>query len=509
MLLRRDNRLWPQRRRDLGEERGTALVLALIIGAALTISTAALITLVSSNERAYGRDRQAKLAFDTAEAGLNYGISTLAQTGDPVGAAALNSTYGTQASPIPFNGSTGSGEWWATKTAPRTWTLWATGTSPNGRVERNVSVKVRSATQVGTTIPASLAWGYGLFVANPGPNCFTPGGTADLTISIYVNGCILLSGNVGIAEPAASTGPSVEVYAKTTLSFQGGSAQIGASTRPILSVIAPQGCTGRQGYICNQTPQSRVWATAYTGPFPDITKPAMNPDADAYSLTDWSQDWCSVGSFTFDNDTTRNTSLGTVNLFPASSYSCTVLDSGGGVVGTLNWNAATNVLTGTGKIFIDGNLHLNSNTASSYPAGTSLALYVDGTVQMNGTAAFCGPPSVPSGGTCSTPSWDSSQGAIVIIAVNHEGNNNPFAVGWHSNGSVFYDVAAYVVGNYTSNGNSGVTGPIITDTASVSGSGSTADMPNPPPGTPGAQTTSPGSTVWGVIPATWQQLPNS
>lgn len=124
---------------------------------------------------------------------------------------------------------------------------------------------------------------------------------------------------------------------------------------------------------------------------------------------------------------------------------------------------------------------------------------------MNGTAALCGPPSTPNEGTCSG-SWDTATGALFLVAVNSNNSSNPLAVGWTANGSAYYDVAAYVVGQYSSNGSSGVTGPVIADSASVSGNGSSTDVANPPPSAPGSQTTSPGSTTFGVIPASWQQL---
>ncbi len=90
--------------------------------------------------------------------------------------------------------------------------------------------------------------------------------------------------------------------------------------------------------------------------------------------------------------------------------------------------------------------------------------------------------------------------------MNAQGNGNPLAIGWRGNGTVYYDVAAYVVGQYSTNGNSGITGPVICDTASVSGNGSQTDVSDPPPNTPGSTSTSPGTTQLGVIPAGWQQL---
>src|SRR5689334_19064900 len=84
------------------EEHGVSLVLALLITAALSISTAALATLITSNEHAFGRDRQETLAFNTAEAGLNYAISYLAQTTDPNGSAAIGTQEPSQGSYTAF-----------------------------------------------------------------------------------------------------------------------------------------------------------------------------------------------------------------------------------------------------------------------------------------------------------------------------------------------------------------------------------------------------------------------
>jgi hypothetical protein len=495
--------------------------MALLIGAALTISTAGLVTVMASNEKSFGRDRQETLALNTAEAGLNYGISYLKVTGDPTGSATVGATAGgTSANPTTFPGAsgpsgTGSGEWWATKTAASEWTVYARGTSPNTTVRRMVSVKVASATEVGEFVEESLAWTYGLFVANPGSTCFTPSGSATLTISIYVNGCINLSGNVGIAEPSSSSGGTVEVFAKTTLAFGSGSAQIGASTKKVLRVVAPGGCTGRKGLACTD-PNAKVFALNYTGAFPAISKPTIDPDG-TYASGDWDNPSCTVGSFVFDNNSVRDTSVSNADLFPSSSYSCSVYassDTGhtGSPLGTLAWNTTTNMLTITGTIYIDGNLSMNSNTAAGYttPSGTPprAALYVNGTVSMNGTAALCGPPSTPSGGGCSG-TWDGDYGALFLMAVNANGSNNPLAIGWNANGNAYYDLAAYVVGQYKNNGSSGVTGPVITDTADISGNGNSTDVLNPPASAPGASYYSPGSTNWNVIPASWSQQPVS
>ncbi len=64
-------------RKRLSDESGLALVLALIVVAALSVATASMIMLVTSNQTAVGRDRQEERAFNIAEAGLNEAVSYL------------------------------------------------------------------------------------------------------------------------------------------------------------------------------------------------------------------------------------------------------------------------------------------------------------------------------------------------------------------------------------------------------------------------------------------------
>ena len=491
----------------LADESGVALVLVMVIVLALSISTAAIAQLMTSNEKSFGRDRQANLAFNTAEAGLNYGISYLAKTADPNGTAPVQTLF-SQSTPQAFGTSTpqgtGTGGWWAEKTDLTHWTVHANGTSPDSTVKRELQVNVVSKTLPGTVVPASLAWGYGLFVANPGPSCFNPSGNANITISIYVNGCLKLSGSAGIAEPVGSTGPSIKVYAATTISFQGGAASIGTSGQKVASVTAPGGCTGSGGVICSNTPSSKVWAMSYVGPAQSITKPTIAPDT-VYAMADWKNGPLCTGSGypTFDGDTTRNLSAASPNLFPGTTYSCTIYKTSahtGTPVGILSWNAATSRLTATGTLFFDSNFTMN-NASAAYTNGTSATFYFDGSGTINGNAAFCGPPSTPSSGSCTGTKWDGAQGAIVLAFINASSASPGLKV----NGTADINVAVYVVGNYTNLGNAAVTGPIITDTATVSGSSSSSDVSNPPDTAPGATYTNPGATDWGVVPGTWAQ----
>ena len=64
-------------RRTWTEHDGIALALSLLVMGVLTIATAAVITASTSNERAFGRDRQTSRALNIAEAGLNAAVAAL------------------------------------------------------------------------------------------------------------------------------------------------------------------------------------------------------------------------------------------------------------------------------------------------------------------------------------------------------------------------------------------------------------------------------------------------
>ncbi len=250
----------------------------------------------------------------------------------------------------------------------------------------------------------------------------------------------------------------------------------------------------------------------YADTYSNVPLTISKPYADAvgtYAKGDWKNPVCSTGSFTFDNDTTRNTSVGDFTMMTGSSYNCTVYKAGlphvsGNELGTLAWNAATKQLTISGVIYVDGNLKFNGGDNGTY-SGFG-ALWVNGTVSTNGNSALCGPPSTlgASQGTCSG-TWDGSVAAMTITAVNAN-NSSP---GWQMNGTAEIDAAAYVNGLFAESGTAFVTGPVITDSASLTGTPKHTDVTNPPPNTPGGPETSVVATWGHVIKGTWRQCPVS
>jgi Tfp pilus assembly protein PilX len=490
------------------DERGMALVMSLAIVIALTISTAGLVELVRAQEHAFGRDRQEERAFNAGEAGVNAAISSLSQ---------LASYSYAQNATVSSSGSTSLGgasyTWTATKTsaagsATDYWTV--TGTGTYGSVSRKVVVQT-VANNSSSYVPASGAWGYGIFVANPS-GCTDVGGTVSLTLSVFVLGDLCLNGSAtnSILEPNASGAQVVDVYVQGSL-YIGNNPSIGTSARRIRSATVVNGCFLKNvAKVCNAGnpigKASNVYASTYSTSPLSITKPTADAVA-TYAAGDWANPVCSTGSFTFDTNTTRDTSVGNFTFMTGSKYNCTVYKAGaphtaGNEEGTISWDPSTKALAVSGTLYVDGNLNLAGGDNGAYTGFASI--WVNGTVQTNGNSAWCGPPSTLSGSNCSG-TWDGAVGAISVTAVN-AGNASP---GWKMNGNTELDVAAYVNGLFQESGTAFVTGPVITDSASLSGTPKHTDVTNPPPNTPGASTTNTSSTWGHVVKGTWRQCPVS
>jgi len=81
----------------LRDERGIALVLALVVMGTLSITAVSVAMFTTSNETSSARDRDVARALNTAEAGLNNALAVLTQqdsTGtQPIGATLASTTF--------------------------------------------------------------------------------------------------------------------------------------------------------------------------------------------------------------------------------------------------------------------------------------------------------------------------------------------------------------------------------------------------------------------------------
>ena len=247
-------------------------------------------------------------------------------------------------------------------------------------------------------------------------------GTVNLTIrDVWISGDFCPSGNVSLIPPAAHTG---SVYIGGV--YQGkNNTSIGTSSLPYASVDIVGGCTVQGSpQICSDSANSGVWSDGPPSVDPsDFELPAIDAPA-TYASANWNSPVCSTGSFTFDSDTTANGTTPTKSLMPSgASFDCTVKNSGGTPVGHLAWNNATQQLSISGTIWIDGNLNVsNSGTYvkdNVVPGANGATIYVNGTVSGASNITICGPigSATPSGYGC-PGTWDPNLGILALVVVN-------------------------------------------------------------------------------------------
>jgi Tfp pilus assembly protein PilX len=381
----------------LREERGIALVMALGILVAISITTAALLTYTSSNVRTirYGDARQKASAI--AEAGLNEAVSVLSQTaasgGDVRDPSALPAGSDT------FDG--GSSALWSGTVSGDTWSLTSTSTvkNPSGAavIHRTASTQFRVGVDGEGLAPA---WQY---TYSDAPTCMTLSNSSQIAVPFYISGNMCLQNS---ANPIAD-----EITVKGHITLQNLS-QIGSASTPI-SALHTTGCsTSASGpwTLANCSPANHVYATTVDSTFKNVAKPAVDLAYwYAYSKPGPKNN-CTTGSFPggFDTNTVMDHSRAAVNLLPSTSYSC-VVTVGSSTVGKLIWTAGTpGTLQISGVVFFDGDISLSGTQQAVYSGrGT---IYTSGTVSFSNSAFLCG------AANCDANAWDGDNNMITFVA---------------------------------------------------------------------------------------------
>lgn len=537
-------------------EDGISLILSIIVVAVLTIGTAATITAVNSNEHAFGRDRQVNRALNVAEAGLNAGVDALKAL--PATATSLPDTSGT----------TDQGSWSYTSTRTQDssnpdlyyWTITSTGISPDGEVTRIVSRKVAETVTHHSTSQTihhepSPAYEYGFFLGDPNSDCVTVGtgnnfgGNLSISVSMYVAGSLCWGGsNVSMREPSGS-GQTLSLYVGKKFKVTGSNASPIGTGQPapaacgsgcIAQATVVGGCVDTRGnaVVCSSRgdPTKRsnqpgygsgIYAAAYAstqitippptidtawyanarpGPATGCNDDPTHPGNAAYMSTYPSGYTASTfRSALFDNDSTMNSSLGTIDFLNFGSFDCRYYNSSGDLVGRLAWEPGSpGTLTILGTMWIDGNLGFaGQDYAVVQGRGT---IYATGTISFSGQANICETPT--SGSPC-LGNYDDNQNLLVFAAYN---NGSHTTTGFTLTGQNTFEGIAFTNGILNEGGNATLHGPVLADTANMAGNGDARTIHNPPPGSPGSAydetvTESGADTAaWSDVPGSWQQL---
>lgn len=428
----------------LREERGVALVVALLVMAGLVLSGITVIQLATSggHEAAYSDARVR--AFNLAEEGMNLARSTLynappASYLDPgiVPVRTIPEGNGT----ITYSGNLNG----------TTWTLTGVGTTPNptggAPVRRTVQAKV-AVTTAQVESPGNEIWGY-LFHDNPN-SCLSLANNVAIAANVYSRGSLCL------ANSAQITDGTIQVLGQITISSP--QASVGASTAPIQQAAVAGGCKYRSQPLHSPcSAADHVYAQSYTTTPQSLTKPSVD-------LPYWYQNaglgpkrYCTQGSFpggpaSFDNNTTLDGSVPQVDLTPATGYDCRVIDGNGNVVAQLTWvpgqGNALGSLTVKGVIYIDGYVVTTANHRAQYHGQATI--YATQRITLQNHSALCGSPNCDG-------AWNPNVDRLILVA----GSNQSQAVDIANNTD--FQGGIYAVGDYYEENNTNVWGPAIAD----------------------------------------------
>lgn len=488
-------------RRLIADERGIALVLAIVTMLVLGSLTSALLFSVAVNHQSAYHSANSERAFGLAEQGIAYAEGRLYAA--PVSGLTDPSTL--PGATAPFD----SGEGWTYSgsydSGTRTWTL--TGKGAYNGVGRSVVVQVPINVMTNTVVHDDTSV-YSYMFANSNTECVNLQGNGAVTVPLYSNGC------VNLQDHTQFKGNDLEVGTYLTL---GPNAGVGASTQKIGSMNVVGGCTGRVT-SCGNGNTSPIYAnsvgTTLTPPnlsLPTITLVEQTPTCGAGST--------GVPSNYFDTDSTINNPTRALAgiLFPSTAYDCKI-----NATNEIKWDGSTNLTVTGGPFYFDGSLALAGQTNIIYTG--SATMFFSGTIGMSGQAWVCGVTGVTTttshGHTsysCNTQ-WDPAgtrnggvTNEIVFVAGCWANTTGTSFVTVASGGGYCVDLAGqntFQVGtvlntDYHSGGNAVNYGPVVANTLTVAGNpGQLLPFSVLPAGAPTTNSTSTTSTSGGK-PYNW------
>lgn len=525
----------------VSDQRGFALVIALAVTVVFSMTVVTVIESAASNSRSSDMSKNRVSAYALAEAGiananalmsaknpydphLLHPQGTYAQAdcanppANPTGAALLGNTC----SPMVFTLDGGTATVWGwLNTSTANWTITSTG-----QVTRNafatqpatktltVVVHIRARASQQNVTPA---WNY-VFVKDTTSNIcnITLDQTTALTSSLYTEGNLCFKNSASVSETNSADPVLLEVRGKLVW-LSGASKGVGQSS-PLQEVTSAKiggGCTTgavtNTAHVCARPSGGSDYFYVKSGGYSQVADAIAAP---SLSSTDWDNYYqtatisrlspCAAGGLaatSFDGDTTRNNNLATAfNLTPGTNYTCQTKNTNGYVIGELDWDASSHVLSIRGTVFIDGNVTINGlvkyrgvNKYGAHPSGSDgsdglggmMAMYVSGTVSLSNSGVFCGWDTIHdtaayNGSSCDFSAWTPGTSMLMFIAKG----------GVTLNQSSFFQGAIFSEGNVTLGQSAQTEGPIITNTLTLGQSvqmkplPGLADLPLGAPGNP-------------------------
>ena len=386
--------------RELAEEAGLALPLALGVMTSLSIAATSIVYFSTQNQSNASRFAGDQVSYAAAEAGLNYALRELYAAPDPLAKTLLPERRVTVgASEVAYSG--------ALDERTHVWTLTARA-AMHGPAGQPLSRTLRRTVEVRGINPGATITAWNRVYQDDAASCLaienvavpspvaTRGdicllGTAALTSSVDAGGSIALDKHAFIGAPNAHV-DRVAVGGVCSLNHRPGHQPCG--------------------------PADHVYARSSTNAPQNLAKPAVDFDYWYAHAAPGPMHPCTTATGTpprFDDNGVFDRSLRVQELTPsASSYTCEVRGRDGILLGALSWNHATHVLDVKGTIFVDGDIGMFvSGQIANYQGQATL--YASGTFELRGGALCAGGGGNTNCRNSDIGNWDATRNLLVLV----------------------------------------------------------------------------------------------
>jgi hypothetical protein len=454
----------------LSDESGIALVMAIGIMLVLTIALTTTIYFSSASARHASSSNAGQKAYALAEAGVNNAIAVLHASYDPPATPTFPTAPGPNPAYLPsgqaaYEGGSCSAPvnncatWSGTIDGPLAglpwhwqWTITATGTVQNPTGPGTTPVTRTATAVVPIVFPPTTP------VSSDGPlNFFYSGSDMWFENSVHEKAPVYVMRDLHLESTAAIDGRGNDGAANKAavgrdLYLKGPQNQIGLTggTDPRMAEVhVVHQCSSKANPTLHDCgPSQAAWDTnkIYVEPgkadnvippgflsyTPTLTPARMflwyqNADLGPYSpctIKTGSPPIFDTASGVPDNSVNLSaTPTNAINLTPpGASYTCQSW-AGSTLLGQLDWNSSTKLLTIKGTIFIDGSIYIAPGGTARY---TGVATIIaSGTFGMKGDTICATHPGYT--GACdytATSPWDPTKSALVIVANGAAGAGN-------------------------------------------------------------------------------------
>ena len=471
--------------RAFREERGVALVLALLVLLVLSIAATAAVDYSTHQSESSAVDGARTDTRQLAESGLNYAAAILS---NPLNDPNSSTTLPSSDAPGSFSQDGGTVTYWGSyDSSAMTWTVTGRGTVRNPGATNSFQHTVSEQFQVNTN--GGGAWQY-IYAQPSGTDCFTISNSVKISEPLFIRGNLCMNNSTQILASAGT------VYVTGTITIaSGSSATVGTAAAPIPNLHVGVGCRIGTGAIASPcTSAQHVYASSQDTSAPATpTKPSVNMSYWYANAQPGPMHGCTSGTFPggFDTgDGVMNTSLtSNVDLMPSSPYNCTVT-SGGQTVGQIAWTPGNpGTLTVSGTIFFDGNISMAGSSKGVYSG--SGTIYASGTINIAGSTQLCG---LVSAGKCDFTNWSPNTNMVVLVS-GATGTSPDVTLGQ----SAQFQGGLYASTDFSQGSSVQMQGPVVADNMLIAASSQTSwpNIASVPAGTPGG-------TSIAVVQGTWK-----